>query len=167
MTEVINLAKNVFQIRQAVKDSTAGTLTLRAPETTLIAFNDTMRELLEGRSQVLIDVRLIQLAHTSQRNTGVQPPQTFSAINVYAEEQSILTANQSLVQQIISSGLAAPGDTLAILGILLASGQISSSVLSNGIALFGGGLTQSALSPGTHDDELQPELLRLARAGRA
>ena len=84
-----------------------------------------MRELLDGRSQVLIDVRLIQIAHISQRNTGVQPPQTVSAINVYAEEQSILNANQSLVQQIISSGLAAPGDTLAILGILLASGQVS------------------------------------------
>jgi hypothetical protein len=149
MTDVINLAKNVFQITQAVKDTTEGTLTLRAPETSLIAFNATMRELLQGRSQVLIDVRLIQLAHLSQRDTGVQPPQTFSAINVYAEEQSILTANKSLVQQIISSGLAAPGDTLAILGILLASGQISSSILSNGIALFGGGLTQSALSPGS------------------
>ncbi|MGP8269655.1 MAG: hypothetical protein ACLQLH_06275 [Terracidiphilus sp.] len=149
MTDVVTLAKNVFQITQAVKDSTAGTLTLRAPEKTLIAFNATMRELLEGRSQVLIDVRLIQIAHVSQRNTGVQTPQTFSAINVYAEEQSILTANQSLVQQIISSGLAAPGDTLAILGILLASGQISSSILSNGMALFGGGLTQSALSTGS------------------
>jgi Flp pilus assembly secretin CpaC len=37
---------------------------------------------------------------------------------------------------------------LAILGILIASGQVSSSLLSNGFALFGGGLTQSALSPG-------------------
>jgi hypothetical protein len=67
---------------------------------------------------------------------------------VYAEEQSILSQNQDLVQQIISSGLAAPGDTLAILGILLASGQVSSSIFSNGIALFGGGITQSGLSPG-------------------
>ena len=149
MTDVVNLAKNVFQITQAVKDSNAGTLTLRAPQSMLNAFNATLRELLRGRSQVLLDVRLIQVAHTSQRNTGVQPPQSFTAINVYAEEQSILNANQSLVQQIISSGLAAPGDTLAILGILLASGQVSSSLLSNGIALFGGGLTQSALSPGS------------------
>jgi general secretion pathway protein D len=78
----------------------------------------------------------------------VQPPQSMSAFNVYAQEQSILNANQSLVQQIISSGLASPGDTLTILGILLASGQVSSSLFSNGIALFGGGLTQSALAPG-------------------
>ena len=76
----------------------------------------------------MLDVRLIQLAHTNQRNTGVQPPQQITAFNVYAEEQAILNPNQALVQQIISSGLASPGDTLAILGILLASGQVSSSI---------------------------------------
>jgi general secretion pathway protein D len=80
-------------------------------------------------------------------NTGVTPPQQVTAFNVYAEEQSILNANQDLVQQIISSGLAAPGDTLAILGILLASGQVSSSLLQSGVILFGGGLTLSGISP--------------------
>jgi len=106
-----------------------------------------MRDLLDGHSQVLLEVRLIQLAHTNTRKTGVQPPQTMTAFNVYAEEQSILKANASLVEQIVSSGLAAPGDTLAILGILLASGQVTSSIFSNGVALFGGGITESALSP--------------------
>jgi tetratricopeptide (TPR) repeat protein len=148
LTDMASLAKNVFEIQQAVAEPAAGTLTLRAPARTLEAFNATLRELMDGRSQVVLDVRLIQLAHTSERNTGIQPPQTVTAFNVYAEEQSILKANQSLVQQIISSGLAAPGDTLAILGILLASGQVSSSLFSNGIALFGGGLTASALAPG-------------------
>jgi type II secretory pathway component GspD/PulD (secretin) len=148
LTDVVNVAKNVFQMQHVVRDPGAGTITVRAPTSVLTTFNKTLRDLVEGRNQVLLDVRLIQLAHTSDRNTGVQPPQSFSAVNVYAEEQSILTANQALVQQIISSGLAAPGDTLAILGILLASGQISNSLFSNGIALFGGGITQSALSPG-------------------
>ena len=32
---------------------------------------------------------------------------------------------------------------------MIASGQVSSSLLSNGFALFGGGLTESALAPGT------------------
>jgi general secretion pathway protein D len=148
LTDVGNLAKNVFNAQQAVVEPTAGTITIRAPQRTLNAFNATMRELLDGRSQVLLEVRLIQIAHLNERNTGVHPPQTITAFNVYAEEQSILNANQSLVQQIISSGLAAPGDTLAILAILLASGQVSSSLFSNGIALFGGGLTASALAPG-------------------
>jgi len=148
-TEVTNLAREVFQAQRVAVDSAAGSITLRAPRLDLDAFNATMHELLDGSSQVVLDVRFMQIAHTSTRNTGVQPPQSISAFNVYAEEQSILNANQSLVQEIISSGLAAPGDTLAILGILLASGDVSSSLFSNGIALFGGGLTQSALAPGS------------------
>jgi len=148
MTEVGTLAKTVFDLQHAAVDQSAGTITLRASPSTLNAFNATIRDLIDGHSQVLLEVSLIQLAHTSSRNTGFQPPQSISAFNVYAEEQSLLNSNQALVQQIISSGLAAPGDTLAILGILLASGQVSSSLFSNGIALFGGGLTASALSPG-------------------
>jgi general secretion pathway protein D len=147
LTDVQNLARNVFGAAQAVKDSATSSITLRATPSTLAAFNDTMRTLLDGRNQVLLDVKMIQVAHNSTRNTGVQPPQTITAFNVYAEEQSILSQNAALVQQIISSGLASPGDTLAILGILIASGQVSSSLFSNGIALFGGGLTASGLSP--------------------
>ncbi len=148
LTEIANLAKNVFQAQQAAAEPASGTITLRAPPRTLNAFNATMRGLLDGRNQVLLDVRMFQLAYSRERNTGAQLPQSVSAFNVYAEEQSILNANQSLVQQIISSGLASPNDPLAILGILLAAGQVSGSMLSNGVALFGGGLTQSALSPG-------------------
>jgi general secretion pathway protein D len=148
MTEVTNLGKQVFDLQQIIAEPGADSISIRAPADKIDAFNSTVRALIDGHSQVVLDVRLIQIAHTSDRNTGVQPPQTFTAFNVYAEEQSLLNANQALVQQIISSGLAAPGDTLAILGILLASGQVSSSLFQNGIALFGGGITQSALSPG-------------------
>ena len=146
MTDMGNLARNVFSAQRAAVDASAGTITVHAPAAAMPAFNATMSSLLSGRSQVLLDVRIIQLAHNSTLNTGVTPPQTITAYNVYAEEQSILNANQSLVQQIISSGLASPGDTLAI---LLASGKISSSIFSSGIALFGGGLTESGLSPGS------------------
>lgn len=148
ITEMGAMARTVFEPRQMAIDATSATLTLRAPVQTIEAFNSTYKDVMQGRSEVLLDVKLLQIVHNNARNTGAQLPQTITAFNVYAEEQQILSANQALVQQIISSGLAAPGDTLAILGILLASGQVSSSLFSNGIALFGGGLTQSALSPG-------------------
>ena len=149
LTDVSNIAKNVFDVVQVTPNAAAGTVSLRAPLKTLNTFNETVRQIMEGHSQVMLEVRLIQIAHLNERNTGIHPPQSITAFNVYAEEQSILNSNQSLVQQIISNGLAAPGDTLAILGILLASGQVSGGALTNGVALFGGGLTQSALAPGT------------------
>lgn len=148
LTEAANLARNVFGVEQVATNTAAGTLTLRAPPSNLDAFNVNIHDLLAGHDQVVVDVRVIQLAHNTQRVTGVQPPQSFSAFNLYAEEQSLLSANESLVQEIISSGLASANDPIAILGILLASGQVSSSLFSNGLATFGGGIAESAISPG-------------------
>jgi type II secretory pathway component GspD/PulD (secretin) len=149
LTDVGNLAKNVFEAQMTITEPSSGTISIRAPHHTLEAFNATMRGLIDGRSQVVLDVSMIQLAHTTERNTGLHPPQNVSAINVYSEGQAILNANKALVQQIISSGLASAGDTWTIIGILLASGQVSgASLLSNGFALFGGGITESALAPG-------------------
>ncbi|MBS1803281.1 MAG: tetratricopeptide repeat protein [Acidobacteria bacterium] len=148
MTDVGNMAKAIFQAQQTAVQLNAGTLTIRATTDRLNAFNETLKQLLAGKSQVLLDVKLLQVVHNNLKSTGIVPPQQITAFNVYAEEQAILSQNQQLVQEIISSGLASPGDTLTILGILLASGQVSSSIFQNGIALFGGGLTLSGLSPG-------------------
>jgi type II secretory pathway component GspD/PulD (secretin) len=148
MTAMGNIARNVFEVRQMNVDASSGVLTIRGPAKTLDAFSATYLDLMKGRSEVLLDVRVLALAHKGTRNTGVQPLQTVSAFNIYAEEQSILSQNAALVQQIVDQGLAAPGDTLAIIGILLASGQVSSSLLQGGIVVFGGGITQSALVPG-------------------
>jgi general secretion pathway protein D len=148
IVDVSNLAKNIFGAKQVAISQSAGTITVRAPHDTLVALNNTLRNLLDGRSQVMLNVRLIQIANTKGRTTGAILPQQLTAFNVYAEEQSILNANQSLVEEIISSGLASADDPLAIIGILIASGQVSSSLFESGIALFGGGITLSGLSPG-------------------
>lgn len=149
LTEMANMAKSVFQLPVAAANASTSTLTVRGLPGDLDAFNRSLQQLIAGRSQVLLDVRIIQLAHSHERNLGVSLPQTVSSFNVYAEEQSILNSNSTLVQEIISSGLASADDPLAIIAILVESGEVSSSLLSNGFALFGGGLTLSALEPGT------------------
>jgi hypothetical protein len=50
------------------------------------------------------------------------------------------------VQQIISSGLASAGDYAAIAAILIASGEVTSSILSQPFATFGNGLTLTGLT---------------------
>jgi Flp pilus assembly secretin CpaC len=141
LTEVSNLAKNVFEVQQAVADPTSGTITLRAPDNALNAFNATMSKLIGGHSQVLLDVQMIQLAHSHTRNTGAKLPQSMQVYNVAAEAESIFNSNQDLIQQIISSGLASATDYMGILAILVASGQVSNSPLASGFTTFGGSLT--------------------------
>ncbi len=153
LTDVGNLARNVFGAQQSVAQPSKGTLTLRAPSRTLQAFNQTVSRLTDGKSQVDLEVRVIQLAYTSTRETGVNAFQQTQVANVYSEIQTILNQNQSAVQQIIASGVVPNANglqnQLTIIGILLASGQATvSGVLSQGFALFGNGIFESAIAPG-------------------
>ncbi len=146
MTDVQAIAKNIFDIQRMNLDSGEATLSLRAAPSTLTAFNNTWNGLSQGRPEAVVDVKVIQLAHINARNTGIQTPQQMSVFNVLAEADSVLQANQALVQEIIASGLASPNDIATILAILLASGQANSSVFNNGFAIFGG---NCSLSSGT------------------
>ena len=152
LTDVSNLARNVFDAQQSVAEPTAGTLTLRAPAKTLAAFNNTVGPLVDGKNQLELNVKVIQLAHVSARETGTTFFQQTGVYNAFSEIQSVLSQNQSLVQQVIASGLVANSSTLAnqieILAILVASGQVTGTPFNQGFLPFGGGLTQSLLVPG-------------------
>ncbi len=150
-TDVETMAKSIFDLPQAKLNASSGTLTIRALPQTLDAFNMTLRQLLEGRSQMVLDVRMIQLANLQARNTGATIPQQFSVFNVGIEEAALLNNNQALVQQIISSGLASANNPLAILAILYASGQVTDpilqSIISSGTGIFGGGASTTGITP--------------------
>lgn len=146
ITDIGNIARTVLGIQHATVQQTAATVTVRAPEGMLIALNRVVADLLESKSEVLVEVKIYQVARTKTLNLGVQPPQSVALFNVPSEVNNIIQQNQSLVQQIISSGLASAGDYSAIAALLIASGQVTNSILNQPFALFGGGLTESGVS---------------------
>ena len=149
LADVGNLARNIFETPTAVPQTQRGILTVRGPEPRLRALNATLADLLDGRSQVQLDLRLYEVNKTRTTNIGIVLPQQTTIFNVDSELNSLIANNSSAIDQIISSGLAQPGDYAAILAILVASGQISSSVLTQGFRTFGGGLTQFGYGLGT------------------
>jgi len=152
MTEAINVAKNVFEAQQAVSAPTKGTLTVRAPAQTLAAFNKTIAQLEDGKSQVDLNVKVIQLSHIASRETGSTFFQQTNIYNAYSEISSLLTQNASLVQEVISAGLVANASTVAnqleILAILVASGQLTGTPFNQGFIPFGNGISTGIISPG-------------------
>jgi general secretion pathway protein D len=148
-TDVSNVARNVIELTQVTANATQNAVTVRGPESKLALLNRTLTGLMEGRSQVLLEVRIYEIARTHATNIGVQTPQQFTAFNLNSEIQQVLNGNQSLIQQIVSSGLANANDLEAIAAILLASGQISNSILSQPFAVFGGGLTATGVTLGS------------------
>ncbi|HVW77331.1 MAG TPA: hypothetical protein VHB45_06945 [Alloacidobacterium sp.] len=146
MNDMGNVARNVFEAQQAAVQAEEHTLTVRAPQSRVDAMNHTFVDMLNGRSQVLLDVRLFQIARTRNTNIGAQLPLQTTVFNVPTEVNQIIQANQSAVQQIIASGLANAGDDVAIVAILVASGLVSNTVFNQPFALFGGGITESGLT---------------------
>ncbi len=145
LTEIANMAKNVFALRSATTVAGQSALMFRGPGADLDALNRTLNVLLEGRSELQLDVRMYEIDRTKAVNLGVILPNQTQVFNVYSEARTLLNNNASLVQEIISSGLAAPGDWEAILAILIASGQISNSILTSPFGVIGGGLTMTGI----------------------
>jgi type II secretory pathway component GspD/PulD (secretin) len=152
LTEVSDVAHNVFQVSKATVEQTRGTITLRAPTDTLHAFNRTVDALEAGQNQVDLEVKVIQLSHISARETGTTFFQQTGVYNAFSEINSIIQQNQSAVQQILASGLVPNASTITneieIIAILLSAGQLTGTPFNQGFALFGNGLTSSLLTPG-------------------
>jgi general secretion pathway protein D len=146
MSDMGNIARNVFEAQQANIQANGHTLTIRAPQDRIDALNQTFSEMLDGRSQIMLQVRFYEIDQQRETNIGAQLPQTTSVFNVPTEVNQIIQNNQSAVQQIISSGLANAGDDVAIVAILVATGAVTGTVFNQPFALFGGGLTESGLS---------------------
>jgi len=146
MSDMGNIARNVFEARQASIRADAHTLTIRAPQDRVAALNHTLEDLLDGRSQVLLNLRLFQVARTRMTNIGVQLPQQTTIFNVPTEVNQIIQANEAAAQQVVAQGLAPAGDDVAIVAVLIATGVVSGTVFNQPFALFGGGITQSGLT---------------------
>jgi type II secretory pathway component GspD/PulD (secretin) len=140
LTDVVTVAKNVFSVSSATATPGQSAVIVRAPVEDLTALNATLNNLLEGKSEMQLDVAMYEVDRTKATNMGAIIPTQTNLFNVYSEAASLLQANSSLVQEIISSGLAAPGDWPAILAILIASGQIQNSILTQPFGIFGGGV---------------------------
>ncbi|HEX5234917.1 MAG TPA: hypothetical protein VFW25_06250 [Silvibacterium sp.] len=149
------VARNLFQTSETSVSNNNGTMSLRAPLPEMAALNGTLAEMLDGHSIVQVEVRLYDIAKTKSLNVGLQLPQQATVFNIPSELSSVISQNQSLVQEIISAGLARPGDLGAIALALIASGQLSgSSILSQPFAFFGGGLTLTGLTTGSVNGNL-------------
>jgi general secretion pathway protein D len=147
MDELGNVIRNVFDIKQITVAKLSGNLVLRAPEETLTYVNLTLADLIDGGSQVMIELKLYTVDKTHQRNIGAQLPQQIGIYNVASEAQNIVNSNQSLVNQAISQGLVPAGaSNITIALALIASGLVQDALLSSTVGFVGGGITATGIT---------------------
>ena len=156
MTEMANLARAVFDMTSVTASPTTDTIVLRGDPENLKILNATYDGLLSGTSDVMLDIKLYELDRSNTRNIGVQLPTSIGIFSVAQEAQQLVTANQSLIDQAIASGLLKltgnpVTDLLTQAAFLIGSGAASAAQFSNLIGLVGGGLGLSGvfISSGT------------------
>ena len=142
LAELGNMIRSVFEVKQVTVQNSFGTLVVRAPADTLDALNLTLRDLLEGNSEVMIDLKLYSIDKSNTRNIGVTLPSQAGAFSIASEAQSLVASNQTLINQAIAQGLVPAGTSdLEVVLALIKAGLITSPLISSLLVTVGGGIS--------------------------
>jgi len=153
MNELTNIIKNVFDVKQIAPSLSSGTIAIRASAPTLKAVNYTLADMLDGSSEVELQIKLVTVDKSVTRNLGATTPTSGSAFSAAAEVQTFVSTNQSTVNTAISSGALVPSGSQAQqlieeAAFLILSGLATDAKLTNVISYFGNGLTLFGASIG-------------------
>jgi hypothetical protein len=147
MTDLANLARNVFDLKQVTASPTGGYMLLRGDEESLRLVNATYADMLDGGTDVMFDINLYEIDLTHVRNLGLTLPQSANGFDLLSQAQSLINTNQSLINQATASGLLVLNGTstaneLTELEFLIAAGVSGASQFTNLLGTVGtlGGL---------------------------
>ena len=142
MSELANVARNIFDLKKVTASATNGDMLLSGDEATLKLVNATFADMLDGGSDVLLDINVYEIDKTHTVNIGAQLPNSAGVFSVTSELQNIVSQNQSLIQQLVNSGAITLNgnyfhDLAVEAGALLASGAVSLPQYTNLLGVFG------------------------------
>jgi general secretion pathway protein D len=148
LTDIVNLLRNLFEIRFITPNPGNSQLVVRAPQNLLDAATQLLEGLDTSRPQVMIDIKVYQVSNTLTRNMGVHIPNQFNLINIPEGALAALGGQniQDLINQLISSGGINQANNTAISALLAQLQSQQNSIFSQPLATFGGGKTLTGVS---------------------
>ena len=146
LAELGNMIKNVFDVKQLSIENSFGTLVVRAPVETLRVLNLTLADMLDGGSEVMIDLKLYSVDKSRTVNIGATVPNQAGAYNAASAATALVNANQAIVTQAIAQGIIPAGTSnIEIAALLIQYGLATSTLLTDTLAFVGGGLTTTGV----------------------
>ena len=148
VTELVNLIRQFFEIKNVSTGQTSNTIEVRGPQATVEACARLLEHLNNPKPQIVVDVRVFQISHMLTRNIGVHIPNTFNMYNIPAAALAGLAGQnlQQLINQLIASGGINQAGSSSLAGLLSQLTGQQNSIFSQPLATFGGGLTFMGLS---------------------
>jgi general secretion pathway protein D len=151
LTDVVNLLRNLFEVRLVSPQPQSSAIVVRAPRDILDAATRILEGLGDSRPQVMLDVHVYEITHSLTRNMGLQIPNNFQLFNIPVGALAALGGQniQDLINQLISGGGINQANSQALSGLLAQLQGQQNSIFSQPLATFGNGITLSGLSLGT------------------
>jgi len=139
-TEMVTSLRNICDF-QKISSGQLGTVEVRAPQASLAACTQLLRQLTSDRPQVALEVQVFNISHNFTRDIGMHIPNTFNMYNIPVAALAGLGGQsiQSLINQLISSGGINAAGSTALSGLLAQLQNQSSGIFSQPLATFGGG----------------------------
>jgi type II secretory pathway component GspD/PulD (secretin) len=148
MTEIVNLLRNLFEIKSITPNGAASTIVVRAPQPVLDAATQFLEDLDTSRPEVMLEIHVYQVSHTFMRNIGVHIPNDFNLFNIPAGALAALGGQniQDLINQLVASGGINQANNTALSALLAQLQGQQNSIFSQPLATFGGGKTLTGIS---------------------
>ncbi len=105
-----------------------------APRRTAIAaLNQTLVDLLDGRSQVLLNLHIYQVAQMRMTNLGAQLPLSTTIFNVPTQVNQIFRQTRAPRSRLSRRAWRPAGDDIAIVAVLIATGVVTGTVFQSAV----------------------------------
>ncbi len=142
LLEFATLARTMFDMNQVAVSTNSGSVVLRGEEGIVKLLHDTYADLIDSQSDVLLELTIYEIDKTNIQNIGLAPPTTVTAIDVANAAQSLISSNQTLLNESIASGaLTLTGTTYAKeleeVEYLVAAGVSGSSTFTSLLGTLG------------------------------
>jgi len=142
MMDLANMARTLFDLTQLGVNTDNGAIVVRGPRDEVQRAHDLFSELTEKPSDVLLDINIYEVDKSTTRKIGFAPPTTATATDISSTAQKLISDNQTLLNESISSGAltlsgSAYQQELQEVSFLVAAGVSGSSSLTSILGTVG------------------------------
>lgn len=142
MLELANVLRSHFDLTHLAVNADSGIIVVRGPQASVHRIHDLLTELAVRTADILLDINIYEVDKTTARKIGFAPPTSATATDVSGTAQKLISDNQTLLNESISSGaLTLSGTTyqqeLQEVAFLVAAGVSGSSSLTSILGTVG------------------------------
>jgi general secretion pathway protein D len=148
LNDLANVLRGLFEIRFLGLEPLESSIEIRAPRQMVEAATQFVEHMDTSRPEVSLQVQAFEVSHQLTRNMGIHIPNQFNLFNIPEAALAALGGQniQDLINQLISGGGINQANNTSISALLAQLQNQQSSVFSQPLATFGGGLTLMGLS---------------------